>query len=28
VLSLENRSDGRGCIARIRLPVYFRDAVG
>ena len=28
VLSLENRSDGRGCIARIRLPVHFRDAVG
>jgi len=28
VLSLENRSDARGCIARIRLPVHFRDAVG
>jgi nitrogen fixation/metabolism regulation signal transduction histidine kinase len=28
VLSLENRGDRRGCIARIRLPVNFRDEVG
>jgi two-component system nitrogen regulation sensor histidine kinase NtrY len=25
VLSLENRTDGRGCVARLRLPVAFRD---
>ena len=24
VLSLENRTDGRGCVARLRLPVAFR----
>ena len=28
VLSLENRGDRRGCVARVRLPVTFRDAVG
>jgi two-component system, NtrC family, nitrogen regulation sensor histidine kinase NtrY len=28
VLSLENRTDARGCIARIRLPVNFRDRLG
>jgi nitrogen fixation/metabolism regulation signal transduction histidine kinase len=28
VLSLENRDDGRGCVARLRLPVTFRDSVG
>jgi len=28
VLSLENRGDRRGCVARLRLPVTFRDAVG
>ena len=27
VLSLENRTDHRGCVARLRLPVSFRDAV-
>lgn len=27
VLSLENRDDRRGCVARLRLPVGFRDAV-
>jgi len=26
VLSLENRSDRRGCVARLRLPVAFRDS--
>ena len=26
VLSLENRGDRRGCVARLRLPVAFRDA--
>jgi len=25
VLSLENRTNGRGCVARVRLPVNFRD---
>jgi len=28
VLSLENRGDRRGCVARLRLPVSFRDMVG
>ena len=28
VLSLENRGDRRGCVAHVRLPVTFRDAVG
>jgi nitrogen fixation/metabolism regulation signal transduction histidine kinase len=28
VLSLENRDDRRGCVARLRLPVTFRDAHG
>ncbi len=28
VLSLENRGDRRGCVARLRLPVSFRAAVG
>ena len=28
VLSLENRGDRRGCVARLRLPVSFRDAAG
>ena len=27
VLSLENRGDRRGCVARLRLPVSFRDVV-
>jgi two-component system, NtrC family, nitrogen regulation sensor histidine kinase NtrY len=27
VLSLENRGDRRGCVARIRLPVTFRDVI-
>ena len=26
ILSLENRDDGRGCVARLRLPVAFRDS--
>jgi nitrogen fixation/metabolism regulation signal transduction histidine kinase len=28
VLSLENRDDRRGCVARLRLPVAFRNGVG
>ena len=28
VLSLENRGDRRGCVARVRLPVTFRDTLG
>jgi PAS domain S-box-containing protein len=28
VLSLENRPDSRGCVARLQLPVAFRDANG
>jgi nitrogen fixation/metabolism regulation signal transduction histidine kinase len=28
VLSLENRGDRRGCVARLRLPVSFRDTAG
>jgi len=28
VLSLENRKDRRGCVARLRLPVTFRDTEG
>ena len=28
ILSLENRGDRRGCVARLRLPVSFRDIVG
>jgi two-component system, NtrC family, nitrogen regulation sensor histidine kinase NtrY len=28
VLSLENRDDRKGCVARLRLPVSFRDANG
>jgi signal transduction histidine kinase len=27
VLSLENRGDRRGCVARVRLPVTFRNTV-
>jgi len=26
LLSLENRADRRGCVARLRLPVAFRDS--